>query len=65
MKMKIPGITQAHEKCAMKMKEKNDAPTRMIWFERKDLKTRYTILAGWISVNFGILIPNRLKVLML
>ena len=46
-------------------KTKNDEPTRMIIFEKKDLKSQYSTMAGWISVNFGLLIPNRLKVLVL
>ena len=46
-------------------KKKNDSPTRMIIFETKDLKSQYSTMVGWISVNFGLLIPNGLKVLVL
>ena len=64
--MKIPGITQAHERCAMKTKEeRNDHPPIQIFFEKKVLTRQYSRMAGWISMNFGILIPNRLKVLIL
>ena len=67
--MKIPGITQAHEKVAMKMKErrrkKKRPPTHKNFFDNKDLKSQYSRMAEWIEVNFGILIPHRLKVLVL
>ena len=67
IKIKIPKITQAHAKCAKKMKGKKRKrpPTHKNFFDNKDLKSQYSRMAGWIEVNFGILIPNRLKVLVL
>ena len=55
---------QAHAKCAMKMKEENNRPPTKNFFD-KDLIRQHSRMAGWISVNFGILIPNKLKVLVL
>ena len=50
MKMKIPGITQAHEKCAMKMKEKTTAnPHRFFFWEEGFDKVVFK--NGWIDFS--------------
>ena len=50
MKMKIPGITQAHEKCAMKTKEKKPPPTHINFFWEESFD-KAVFKNGWMDFN--------------
>ena len=66
MKMKNSGNNASPRKvCDENERKKNDHPATKIFFGNRDLKSQYSRMARWIKVNFGILIPNRLKVLVL
>ena len=60
MKMKIPEANASPRKVCEENKRR-----KKTFFEKKDNKRRCRRTVEWISVNFGLLIPNRLKVLVL